>query len=763
MLLALSLQNFKKHEDLRVEFKRGLNGIFGPNYKGKSSILYGILYALGGATQVPGTRLARRGSDGRFTVELHMLLADTEYKVVRTKSTANLYRFNATNLSPDNSAEPDGWGVIATGTTGVNEEIEKLIGMPVKQWKELHFAKQKNAHSLLRYSATNLHQLMRRLVGAEELDQVQTRLKRMAVKEEGVLQALGNEVHDIEECRARLAEDQEKVAKAKTLAEGLKAEVSQLAEVEQQGLAAITKNSDRLTVLQEQKTKVSTHTSRLEAAELGLAQAREQLAERSAAVKTSLAQEQEAAALVDPEATGKIALRIELMNKAHAASEQQSFAKGKLEKAENKLASATRSFANASLELQKFEEEHGDISADLATARSASVTASEAVAIARKRCEDLETAAGGAACPTCQRPFEGHDPAKLAAELEQAQEILATTRATLTSSQEKVAGLENLAVRLEHLSKEVRSAEQAMSAADEDLVAAKGDVADANDAVDGIAGDLNDLGISPEWVEEQQRLSQRLATAKQAHKAAKAELERAERAVGPAEQALAKIKADGPTLSLADIEAEIAKKTETLRKDRLTLVELREALAEKRAEAEKAASDLSGHEQMVVTWQGKLQSAEKSSAQREVAEKRLARITHLQKHLRTNAETYMNSVWASFMLQASRFAAQCTGGDIERLERTEDGAFVFLEDGEEMQLEEASGAQEAIIGLAVQIALGQSAPCHLHTVLLDEPTADMDPDCSLATMVAMKALGVQVVFVSHNQTDNSLCDQAITL
>lgn len=751
MLLALSLQNFKKHEDLRVDFKRGLNGIFGPNYKGKSSILYGILYALGGATQVPGTRLARRGSDGRFTVELHMLLSDTEYKVVRTKSTANLYRFGQE------------WEVIATGTTGVNEEIEKLIGMPVKQWKELHFAKQKNAHSLLRYSATNLHQLMRRLVGAEELDQVQTRLKRMAVKEEGVLQALGNEVHDIEECRARLAEDQEKVAKGKTLADGLKAEVAQLVEVEQQGLAAITKNSDRLTVLQEQKTQVSTYAGRLEAAERGVAQAREQLAQRSAAVKTALEQEQEALGLVDPEATGKIALRIELMNKAHAASEKQSFARGKLEKAENKHSSATLSFANASLELRKFEEEHGDIAADLAAARSASVTASEAVAIARKRCEDLETAAGGAACPTCQRPFEGHDPAKLAAELEQAQEILATTRSSLARSQDKVVGLENLLVRLEHLGTEARSAKQAMAAAEEEVLAADGDANDADDAANGIVGDLNDLGISQEWAEEQEKFAQRLVAAKQARQAAEAEIERAERAVGPAEQALAKIKESAPGLSLPEIEAEITKKSDTLRKDRLTLVELREALAEKRTEAEKAASDLSGHEQMVVTWQGKLQRAEKSAAQREVAEKRLARITHLQKHLRTNAETYMNTVWASFMLQASRFAAQCTGGDIERLERTEDGAFVFLEDGEEMQLEEASGAQEAIIGLAVQIALGQSAPCHLHTVLLDEPTADMDPDCSLATMVAMKALGVQVVFVSHNQTDNSLCDQAITL
>ena len=56
MLLSLSLRNFKKHESLDVDFTAGLNGIYGSNYKGKTTILYGILFALGGASQVPGTQ-----------------------------------------------------------------------------------------------------------------------------------------------------------------------------------------------------------------------------------------------------------------------------------------------------------------------------------------------------------------------------------------------------------------------------------------------------------------------------------------------------------------------------------------------------------------------------------------------------------------------------------------------------------------------------------------------------------------------------------
>lgn len=78
-----------------------------------------------------------------------------------------------------------------------------------------------------------------------------------------------------------------------------------------------------------------------------------------------------------------------------------------------------------------------------------------------------------------------------------------------------------------------------------------------------------------------------------------------------------------------------------------------------------------------------------------------------------------------------------------------------------MQLEEGCACKRS--SAWPQVSPSGAAPCHLNTVLLDEPTADMDPDCSLATMVAMKALGAQVIFVSHHQTDNTLCDNAITL
>ena len=92
MLLSLTLNNFKKHEYLHVDFTEGTNGIYGSNYKGKTTLLYAVLYALGGSMHVPGNRLERRGSKGKFSVELRFSTAEATFRIERTKSTANLYK-----------------------------------------------------------------------------------------------------------------------------------------------------------------------------------------------------------------------------------------------------------------------------------------------------------------------------------------------------------------------------------------------------------------------------------------------------------------------------------------------------------------------------------------------------------------------------------------------------------------------------------------------------------------------------------------------
>ena len=751
MLLSLTLKNFKKHAHLHVDFTAGLNGIYGPNYRGKSTILYGVLFALGGAPQVPGTRLARRDSDGKFSVEMSFRMMAGVYRVVRTKSTANLYQ--------QGEDAP-----LATGTTAVNDKIEELIGMSVKQWKELHYAKQKNAHSLLRYSANNLQQLIRRLVGAEELDQVQARLKRMADKEGGIVDALAQVAYTEEQCQAEIDEANRVLALAKGSLTEVEESISSLEETEKTGLQAIQTASDRVAVLQEQKGAADTARVRLAAAQRGLQEAKEAAHEREADLATANARVDEAKEGYDPAAGEKIAQFESLKLKRAAAERQLEQCTARRQQAEEKLVARQRTQeTNVAGHAAALAEAGGDLTGVIAQLDEQIQDARQRDTLAGQKVKDMKAAVDGAECPTCHRAFDDHDPAQLQAEFEQA---MATHRAVA----HEVVDLGNRRRDLQSLADCVTRAEQglqeanaAVKRAEEELLACQGDENDALDVMTGIEGDENDLGLTDQIVTALRSQSQKMATANQAQVKAQAENDRAQRAVSAAEDALNNLRAKGEPEDPEVIGLQIEKVAGQLKKDRATLAELREALASARTRHGSVLADQSNAATLLNRWTNALEQLKANADRRATAEKRLAKIKHLQKHLKENAEGYMGKVWASFLQQASQFVAQCTGGDIEGLQRTDDGAFVFLEEGQEMQLEEASGAQEAIIGLAVQVSLSGAAPCHLNTVLLDEPTADMDPDCSLATMVAMKALGVQVIFVSHHQTDNTLCDNAITL
>jgi DNA repair exonuclease SbcCD ATPase subunit len=748
MLLSLTLKNFKKHASLNVDFTDGLNGIYGPNYRGKSTILYGILFGLGGAPQVPGTRLARRDSDGKFSVELAFKTMTGVYRVTRTKSTANLHQ--------------QGEGApLASGTTAVNDKIEELIGMTVRQWKELHFAKQKNAHSLLRYSANNLQQLMRRLVGAEELDGVQARLKRMADKEGGVIAALSNDQYTPEQCQAEVAEAERVIGLARGNQATAEQDLNELQAVEATGLAAIQKANDRLVELQEQKGAAETAKVRLQAAQRGLKEANDNADERQADLVTAQAKLAEAKEGYDPEADRKIAQFEGLKLRKAPADNNVTTTKTRLDLAKGNLEAADTALQSAVATLDQVKNEVGEV--DLQGAEDEAGRAREAAAVCRQKVKDLEDAVAGGVCSTCNRPFDGHDPAQLELELSAARTKQAEAGDWVNDSQ-------NALTRAKQQLKRVADAMGAAGEAEEKKKRAACVVQDCegdhNDALDELAvvdGEMADLGLTDEIVTALRSQSQKVHTASHALEKAQAEHDRAQAALTAAETTLSNLKAKGEPEDPELLAAQIAKVTKQLGADRATMAELRETIAVVRTRLGSAKSDLANASTTLNRWMNALEQLKQNSDRRDKAEKRLAKIKHLQKHLKDNSEGYMGKVWASFLQQASQFVAQCTGGDIEALTRTDAGDFVFIEEGQEMQLEEASGAQEAIIGLAVQVSLSGAAPCHLNTVLLDEPTADMDPDCSLATMVAMKALGVQVIFVSHHQTDNALCDNAITL
>lgn len=733
MLTSLKLTNFKKHENLEVNFTAGTNGIYGPNYKGKTTLLYAVLFALGGSAHVPGNRLARIGSDGRFKVELGFMIGTEHYTVVRTKSTANLLK---------------GEEILAASASAVTDEIEKLIGMSVKQWKELHYAKQKNAHSLLRYSATNLHQLMRRLVGAEELDGVQNRLKMMANKEQGIVDALGEAEHSLEECQSRIDICADRAKSVAEVRSALADTIAAYADAEAQGRKAVDRARNRLTEIAEQRGAANTQKARFEAAQRGLENAKQTLAERQQKV-AELQAELDAFEGFDSEAAENLVEQFTVLSANVKALRGQLQGDGGRAEAEELVEAAKSAVGTLQSKLAGLKAEFGsqeDLTAELEKAL-------DRKAEAQARVKALKQAIDGATCPTCDRPFEDHDPKKLAEELEAAQAELKLATDAVTESTDRQGQLKAAAEQL-------KAAEAKATYAESNLATVIGNVEKAQEKVTAAEAKLAELGdVDTAELRERITAERRLAVQ---HGSAVKEVRFAEESLETAQNLVDRL-GEQPTVDVAALDAEEEKLKARLSKDQGTLSELLKELSDARESSAVAQEKEAANAAQLALWTERLEKLREREKRHDVAAKRLAKIKHLQKYLKDNAESYMNKAWTSFMAHASQFANLCTGGDIEGLERTEDGAFSFTEAGEEMQLEEASGAQEAIIGLAVQLALASAAPCHLNVLLLDEPTADMDPDRSMATIAALSMLGQQIVFVSHHQTDNSVCSNSIHL
>jgi len=115
MLTKLKLTDFKRHKELELDLTQGLNIIVGQNYSGKSSILHGIRFVLGGYSAVPGGKaVAVRDGAKNAKGELFWEMGGSTFHMKRSGSNATLSR--------------DG-EEIAKGATPCAAELEKLFGM----------------------------------------------------------------------------------------------------------------------------------------------------------------------------------------------------------------------------------------------------------------------------------------------------------------------------------------------------------------------------------------------------------------------------------------------------------------------------------------------------------------------------------------------------------------------------------------------------------------------------------------------------------
>jgi exonuclease SbcC len=143
-----------------ITFNTGLTGIIGTNGSGKTTILEAIAWALYGNSATRGTRdsirFSRAAPRSPVRVELDFELAGHRYRIVRRLTDAELYL--------DGAAQP-----IANSITGVNELLQRRLGMSRAEFFNTYFTGQKELNVMAAMGPSERAQFLSRVLGYEKL------------------------------------------------------------------------------------------------------------------------------------------------------------------------------------------------------------------------------------------------------------------------------------------------------------------------------------------------------------------------------------------------------------------------------------------------------------------------------------------------------------------------------------------------------------------------------------------------------------------
>ncbi len=726
MIHSLQLENFRKHSKLDLNFTAGMNGIFGPNYTGKTTILYGVLFCLGGITAVPCKSVIKSGCT-TFTASMTFEIEGKIYKVLRTKSTDKLF-------SVVDGVEE----MIANGAKVVNKHIEKLIGMTMARFCQIRYSRQKFTSALLTLGATELHNILSDVSGADFVQQVLLRLTDMKKKLEWEVD--GKEVVDLDTMEAEFAEAIKDMVTASGLVERAKlkvgaTEVGLATRVEQaKQVAADNAAWEKYAVVHDTIEVQVQNFSRLHADAVHAQNAAGKLTIRKPVEK--LLEEQESFS--------------QDIRTLKAYLNREELLADRAERSGKKMAAAKEAFvadqvasAHCTVEVETEEE--------LERVANAKILQENYIKTCQKVTELSEQVTTGI-CKSCNRPLDGHfDVEQVKKELDNYNDLAAEQSKALAFQANKIKELQAVRFAQQNQADKMERAKEASAST---LAAAESQYNDDKAELDkhqevkpgGILAELEAaydvIGSEIKEVRDNIAYHQKLADDVAYADNNLQHVLQCQKDLGEAPKT---VKSE----LVSAMNTEVDSYRLMLQNDQQELVA---------AEGSKRDVNARFRELELAIAAGKVTNEEIS---KKVT--RLSAVKALQKFLQDNKDEYMREVWASLMADATQLVLACTEGDIEALERTEDGKFAYTEDGQQYNVSEASGAQAAIMGLAVQTALARALPPVLDVLLVDEPTADMDDERSMVFSMLLPTRAAQVICISHARMDSSTCQNIIDL
>lgn len=180
MIKSIEAKFFRKHEDLKITFTKGLNVLRGPNEIGKTTVTEAILYAFYGAAALVDKldEVVTWGQkDTALKVKMVTTIGDTDYTFTRSKAGAEVnYVVNGTAIK-------------VTGQKEVTAFAATLLGADAKTSSVLMLSSQAGLRGALDEGPTAVGALMGKLADFDTVDRLlENASKTLALGSDGPLQ-----------------------------------------------------------------------------------------------------------------------------------------------------------------------------------------------------------------------------------------------------------------------------------------------------------------------------------------------------------------------------------------------------------------------------------------------------------------------------------------------------------------------------------------------------------------------------------------------
>lgn len=198
MLISLKAKNFRKHTDLTLDLKSGLNVLRGPNEQGKTTVIEIILYALYGTAGLRDS-LSDVVTWGKAEKELWVELI--------IKIDGVLHQFTRSKAGAECNYE----GGKVTGQKEVSAFAAQLLGADVKTSSVLMMASQNGLRGALDDGPAAVSGLMSKLADFDMIDRIleAANAKLLLGPEQPVLTKLDQAKADLEAAKAAVPADAE--------------------------------------------------------------------------------------------------------------------------------------------------------------------------------------------------------------------------------------------------------------------------------------------------------------------------------------------------------------------------------------------------------------------------------------------------------------------------------------------------------------------------------------------------------------------------